>query len=94
MNSDSNPNLSSKTSEAPVSSSTFFGSGIYGRDKGKGTGKGKPKKKNLLVDDESEYRDAKDAPKPSKPVTLFDLVKTRIGVQGEMKIIYFYEYLN
>lgn len=80
--SNSNLNLFAPTPDADVSSSTFFGAGIYGRDRGKGTGKGKPRKKNLMDDDENDYREAKDAARPSN-ITLFDLVKSRIGVQGD-----------
>ena len=45
--------------------------------------KGKKNMKSLLVDDERDYREAKDAAKPSA-LTLFDLVKTRIGVEGNL----------
>lgn len=47
--------------------------------------KGKQNMKKLLVDDERDYRDAKDAAKPSA-LTLFDLVKTRIGVEGYLNL--------
>ena len=43
--------------------------------------KEKGRKNRNFEDDESDYRDVKDAAKPSA-VTLFDLVKTRLDIQG------------
>jgi hypothetical protein len=43
-------------------------------------GKGR---KNLDFDDEDDYKEAKDAPKPSA-VTLFDLFKTKLDIKGKI----------
>jgi hypothetical protein len=45
-------------------------------------------RKGIDFDDENDYRDVKDAPKPG-PVTLFDMLKTKIDIKGKILLFFF-----